>query len=90
MVDANWIAPVGHSIFHEGSVVSKKTHQVTDKLPNHAAAIIGWDGEGEDRYWLVQNAYGEGNGENGIMKVQRGTNEFEIESHVSGYEVELV
>lgn len=45
MVDANWIAPVGHSIFHEGSIVSSKTHIVTDKLPNHAAAIIGWGGD---------------------------------------------
>ena len=76
VVDANWIAPVGHSIFQEGSIVSTKTHTVTANLPNHAAAIIGWGGGGDEKYWLVQNAYGEGNGDKGIMKVARGSNEF--------------
>jgi cathepsin B len=83
---------VGHSIFTDGSILSKATHKIsTDKLPNHAAAIVGWGGEGFDgKFWLVQNAYGVGNGENGVMKVKRGTNEFEIEQHTSGYEVELI
>ncbi|KOC68959.1 putative peptidase C1-like protein F26E4.3 [Habropoda laboriosa] len=54
----------------------------------HSIRIIGW---GEDlstgspiKYWLVVNSWGEQWGENGLFRIQRGTNECEIESFVLG------
>ncbi|XP_076766846.1 putative peptidase C1-like protein F26E4.3 [Xylocopa sonorina] len=57
----------------------------------HSVRIIGW---GEDspvyhqgspnKYWLVVNSWGEQWGEDGLFRIQRGTNECEIESFVLG------
>ncbi|XP_029159391.1 uncharacterized peptidase C1-like protein F26E4.3 isoform X1 [Nylanderia fulva] len=53
----------------------------------HSVRIIGW---GEDasyrgpplKYWLVANSWGRNWGENGLFRIQKGTNECEIESYV--------
>ncbi|KYN30198.1 putative peptidase C1-like protein F26E4.3 [Trachymyrmex cornetzi] len=53
----------------------------------HSVRIIGWGEERSYRglplkYWLVVNSWGYNWGENGLFKIQRGTNECEIESYV--------
>ncbi|XP_047347690.1 uncharacterized peptidase C1-like protein F26E4.3 isoform X2 [Vespa velutina] len=54
----------------------------------HSVRIIGW---GEDyhrgalvKYWIVANSWGYDWGEKGLFRIQRGTNECEIESYVLG------
>ncbi|XP_031845246.1 putative peptidase C1-like protein F26E4.3 [Nomia melanderi] len=55
----------------------------------HSVRIIGWGEEpsryGEPvKYWLAMNSWGPHWGENGLFRIQRGTNECEIESFVLG------
>ncbi|GIQ82676.1 peptidase C1A [Kipferlia bialata] len=49
----------------------------------HAVKILGWGMSGSTPYWLVQNQWGTSWGEDGYFKIRRGTNECEIESHIS-------
>lgn len=53
----------------------------------HSVRIIGWGEEPSYRgpplkYWLVANSWGHNWGENGLFRIQKGTNECEIESYV--------
>ncbi|XP_076655860.1 putative peptidase C1-like protein F26E4.3 [Halictus rubicundus] len=55
----------------------------------HSVRIIGWGEEQSSRgspvkYWLVMNSWGRHWGENGLFRIQRGTDECEIESFVLG------
>lgn len=55
----------------------------------HSVRIIGWGEEQSRRgspvkYWLVMNSWGRHWGEDGLFRIQRGTNECEIESFVLG------
>lgn len=36
--------------------------------------IYGWGEEGSKKYWLAQNSYGPTWGEDGSIKIARGTN----------------
>ncbi|CAN5657276.1 hypothetical protein BH23THE1_BH23THE1_31040 [soil metagenome] len=36
----------------------------------HAIVIIGWGGEGENRYWLVRNSWGERWGDGGYFRIK--------------------
>ncbi|XP_071568345.1 uncharacterized peptidase C1-like protein F26E4.3 isoform X3 [Temnothorax nylanderi] len=53
----------------------------------HSVRIIGWGEETSYhgpplKYWLVVNSWGHSWGEDGLFKIQRGTNECEIELYV--------
>lgn len=57
----------------------------------HSVRIIGWGEEPPTysrntplKYWLVANSWGYHWGENGLFRIQKGTNECEIESFVLG------
>ena len=41
---------------------------------NHYIMIYGWGEEGNKKYWLVQNSYGPTWGEDGSIRIARGTN----------------
>lgn len=88
MVDANVDMPSGHSAF--GSGIMKSDYAGMGSVPNHVVPIIGWGVDQGTKYWLVRNAYGSANGENGTMKIERGKNLFQIEQWVSGYDVESI
>ncbi|XP_072045428.1 uncharacterized peptidase C1-like protein F26E4.3 [Amphiura filiformis] len=55
----------------------------------HSVRIIGWgidkkDPDNHKRYWLAANSWGKDWGEDGFFRVERGSNECEIESFVVG------
>ncbi|KZC09063.1 PREDICTED: uncharacterized peptidase C1-like protein F26E4.3 [Dufourea novaeangliae] len=55
----------------------------------HSVRIIGWGEESSRhypsvKYWLVVNSWGRQWGEDGLFRIQKGTNECEIESFVLG------
>ena len=42
------------------------------KIDDHSVTIMGWGKEDGDKYWLIQDSYGESKGENGFMKIKIG------------------
>jgi cathepsin B len=38
----------------------------------HSIAIIGWGVENDEKYWLIQDSYGNASGENGYMRIKIG------------------
>lgn len=46
---------------------------------DHAVTIVGYGKEGDQKYWLVQNSWGEYWGDNGFIKICRGVNNMMIE-----------
>jgi C1A family cysteine protease len=54
---------------------------------NHSVTIIGWgtDAQTGQKYWIVRNSYGSRWGDKGEFMVQRGTDDFGIESETTGY-----
>lgn len=53
-------------------------------LGGHAAKVIGWGEEYGRLYWLVVNSWNEDWGDNGIFKIQRGTNECGFDNSTTG------
>jgi len=47
----------------------------------HAVVAVGYGNEGGKPYWLVQNSWGAGWGDNGFIKVERGNNALNMEQH---------
>lgn len=50
----------------------------------HAVNLFGWGEENGVKYWLVQNEWNSGWGDQGYVKIKRGVNEVGIESDASG------
>ncbi|XP_018898287.2 cathepsin B [Bemisia tabaci] len=55
-----------------------------ERLGRHAVRVIGWGTERGLPYWLILNSWNEYWGDNGQVKVLRGSNHCEIESNVNG------
>ena len=55
---------------------------------SHTVLLIGWgyDQPSDTKYWLVRNSYGPTWGKKGDFKVQRGQDDFGIESNLVSYE----
>ena len=55
---------------YDGGVFSHDS----DKDPNHAVVIVGWNGVPDDSngYWIIKNSWGKDWGENGYMKIKYG------------------
>lgn len=57
--------------------------QCNPKNLNHLVVIVGYgrDAASGKNYWLVKNSYGTSWGENGYMRIKRGSNVCGIESN---------
>ena len=88
-----------HSLAQTGNDKQKATAQIiTDKNLedygiswqnlNHSVVIIGWgtDPVNQQKYWIVRNSYGSTWGDHGEFLVQRGTDDFGIESETTAYD----
>ena len=55
---------------------------------SHTVLLIGWgyDESSDTKYWIVRNSYGPKWGNKGDFKVQRGQDDFGIESNLVSYE----
>lgn len=49
---------------------------------DHSVLLVGWgeDIKSGEKFWILQNTWGENWGENGFFRMKRGTDEFGIES----------
>jgi cathepsin B len=61
---------------YKSGVYSHKTGQM---LGGHAVKAIGYGVENNQKYWLITNSWNESWGDNGFIKILRGTNECGIE-----------
>jgi hypothetical protein len=59
-------------LFHYKSGIYVTSEDAKDE-GGHAMAVIGWGAEGQTKYWIMTNSWGEDWGENGYMRV---TDEF--------------
>ena len=59
---------------------------------NHSVVIVGWgvDKKDDAKYWIVRNSYGSRWGDHGEFLVQRGTDDFGIESETTAYDPVLL
>jgi len=57
-------------------------HKTGSALGGHAVKAIGWGVENGVKYWLIVNSWNEGWGDNGLVKILRGSNHCGIESGV--------
>jgi C1A family cysteine protease len=48
----------------------------------HAVSLVGWGVEAGVPYWICQNSWGAGWGENGFFRIQRGADTAQIESFI--------
>ena len=58
---------------------------------DHSIVILGWkiDALTNTPIWICRNSYGDKWGMNGDFYVRRGQNDFDIESEVESYTVEI-
>ena len=71
-----------------GGVYENDDIEAYDQL--HTVEIVGWGEEQGRSYWLVQNSFGNEWGENGTMKILRGSNALGIESYATAGMPDLV
>jgi len=62
-----------------GNYASGVFHGCTSTRINHAVLIVGYGKENGVKYWKVKNSWGANWGDNGFIKIRRGTNECGIE-----------
>jgi len=57
-------------------------HVTGSVLGGHAVKAIGWGVENGTKYWIIVNSWNEGWGDNGIIKILKGSNHCGIEGQV--------
>lgn len=54
-----------------------------EPLGGHSVKLIGWGKDNGVPYWLLINSWGPEWGDKGTFKILRGTNECNIEDHIT-------
>lgn len=62
-----------------GPVVPPMLSQEWEKV-DHAVLLVGWGEDNGDKYWRLQNSWGEDWGEDGFFRIARGENQCGVES----------
>jgi len=52
--------------------------------PDHAVAIVGWGVSGSTKYWIIKNSWGKSWGEDGYVRIVRGSNACGVEDYPVG------
>jgi len=65
--------------YYKGGVYKRVS---TKWLGGHATTLLGWGVEKGVKYWQAANSWGNDWGELGFFKIQRGTNEVNVESNI--------
>jgi len=52
--------------------------------PDHGVAVVGWGIEDGTKYWIVKNSWGEDWGEDGYVRIERGSNACGVEDYPMG------
>jgi len=52
--------------------------------PDHGVTVVGWGVEDGTKYWIVKNSWGEDWGEDGYVRVERGSNACGVEDYPMG------
>lgn len=56
--------------YKSGVYTFRPTASVFPIKGTHVAKVIGWGGKGSDRFWIVENTWGNDWGENGCARVK--------------------
>ena len=78
-----------HSVIAANWILKGKTQPDWEKV-DHSVLLVGWGEENGEKYWILQNSWGENWGENGLFRMRRGTDESAIESMGEAVEMEIV
>lgn len=96
MVLTDWNAPPYMKTYESGLFTSQGDEAMLvgneEPVPNHASVILGWgtDPQTNKDYWIVRNSYGADFGMGGHMLIERGSNTFNIEASIAGFDVEQI
>lgn len=80
-ISTNGPIEVSITVYEDFEVYSSGVyvHTYGEELGGHAMKAIGWGTENGVNYWLVANSWNNSWGEQGFIKIRRGTNEVGIE-----------
>eukprot|EP00931_Biecheleriopsis_adriatica_P003797 TRINITY_DN105556_c0_g1_i1.p1 TRINITY_DN105556_c0_g1~~TRINITY_DN105556_c0_g1_i1.p1 ORF type:complete len:513 (-),score=103.41 TRINITY_DN105556_c0_g1_i1:18-1556(-) len=80
--------PKSDILYYEGGIYSSSPHQRTEWEPvDHAVLLVGYGTEKGQKYWLLQNSWGDDWGEKGFFRMARGEDESGVESIVVAADV---
>jgi cathepsin X len=65
---------------YTGGIYEDKTEDVDI---SHEVSVVGWGVENGTKYWVIRNSWGTSWGENGFMRLVKGTNNIAIETDCS-------